>query len=76
MTRIKFVVSREHLDLVPELVRENRLTDVEIIVDRRRCERRQRSEPSHSCDRRHSERRARSNCRELELIGVAVLLTH
>ena len=71
MTRIAFVVSRNHLELVPGLRRGLPAGDVEVIVDRRQTQRRQRSEPTDFPDRRHSERRVRSNSCELELIGIA-----
>jgi hypothetical protein len=74
MTRITFIVSRDHLDLVPALARENRQSDVEIIVDRRRSERRIHSQPTLFSDRRRSARRSRSSGREIGLIGVAVLI--
>jgi hypothetical protein len=36
MTRITFVVSRDRRYILPELARENRVENVEIILDRRR----------------------------------------
>lgn len=76
MTHIIFVVSRDHLELLPELTRENPSDMVEIIVDRRRRERRQTPYPTQFADRRHSDRRLHSNSHELELLGVAVYVCH
>lgn len=74
MTRITFVVSRDHQDMVPELSREARVENVEIIVDRRRDDRRRSSE-THLVERRISQRRTASNNRDLELIGISVVVT-
>jgi len=72
MKRIIFVVSRNHLDLVPGLERGSNTENVEIIVDRRWNERREALEPIPFPDHRRSERRFRSTSRELDLIGIAV----
>ena len=74
MTQITFIVSRNHLDIVPKLARENRAGNVEIIVDRRQREGRQGSQQTPFQDRRHFQRRSESTSRELELIGVAVVV--
>jgi len=74
MTHIAFIVSPNHLDLMPGLVPQGHARNVEIIVDRRHGDRRSRAELVQFPDRRHFERRSRSNYHELELIGIAVVL--
>ena len=76
MTHIIFVVSRDHLDLVPEIERDSRGGSVEIIVDRRRRERRKRSERTVFPDRRQLQRRNQSNSRDLDFFGIAVAVIH
>jgi hypothetical protein len=75
MTHITFVVSRNQLDILRELTYESRVPKVNIIVDRRQNERRQDSHRTDFPDRRYSERRRSSNSRDLELIGLAVVVT-
>lgn len=75
MTHVTFVVSRNHLDLLAEIEGECRRANVEVIVDRRRADRRAKSEASSFPDRRHSERRTRLIARELDLFGIAVVVT-
>lgn len=75
MRHLTFVVSRNHLELLPALKRENRSASVEIIVDRRHGERRRRFQPTQFSDRRQEDRRILSNAYELDLLGVAVCVT-
>ena len=67
MGRTLFIVSRQHPDLYTYL-RERFATDtaVEVILDRRVGQRRQREEPAPTEDRRRADRRARPEV-ELEL---------
>jgi hypothetical protein len=57
MTHITFVVSREHLDIMPELMPARRVSNVQIIVDRRQGERRQNREGIDFPERRNFDRR-------------------
>ena len=74
MTRVIFVVSRNHLEAAARLKRDNLARKAEVIVDRRRSERRQRSELANFPDRRQSDRRIRSRSRDIDLIGIAVVV--
>jgi len=72
MERIIFVIAREHLHLMQELMREFRGSSVDFVVARRRRERRQRQARPRRLDRGRSERHVRQIARELERIGFAV----
>lgn len=74
MTHILFVVSRNHRELLQGLQAKTRGQKVEIVLDRRRRERRQKSDPISSPERRSSDRRTRSISRDLDLIGIAVVV--
>jgi hypothetical protein len=74
MKRIIFVVARNQVDLVPRLEQDRRGGNVEIIVDRRRADRREKSDRQTPGDRRRSERRIHSISSELDLIGMAVVV--
>lgn len=69
MKRILFIVSREHQGLVRQLQQQCRGKDVEVIVDRRKSQRRK-----QSVERRRTERRTHPGTPELDLIGVAVVV--
>jgi hypothetical protein len=73
LKRILFVVSRKQPDLVRRLEQQCRGGDVEIIVDRRVGERRQRSVAPPFADRRRGDRRIEKTS-DLELIGIAVVV--
>jgi hypothetical protein len=72
--RVIFVVSRDHLDAAARLKRDNLVGKAEVIVDRRRSERRQTAELPNFPDRRQSDRRIRSRSRDVDLIGIAVVV--
>jgi hypothetical protein len=74
MTRIIFVVSRNHVELAAQLAFEGLAGTAEVIVDRRQNDNRQSSLPIDFPDRRHLQRRVTPTARELDLIGVAVVL--
>jgi len=75
MSRITFVVSRDQVTLATGL-REGRVNpNVEIVVDRRHGDRRRRNDPIAFPDRRVDQRRTRLNDRELELIGIAAIVS-
>jgi hypothetical protein len=75
MTHITFVVSRDHLEIMPELMPESSVSNVQIIVDRRQQERRQDCVVIDFPERRHFERRSKPNDRNLELLGVSVVIS-
>ena len=72
--RTIFVIARERLDLVPELIREFRGESIEFIVDRRQGQRRRKAAGAGRSNRRRSERRVREIARQLERIGFAVVV--
>ena len=72
MTRIIFVVSPDQVDLISGLARENPAENVEIVIDRRRRDRRRISEATRFEDRRHVERRKHSTSWDLQLLGIGV----
>jgi len=74
MTRVIFVVSRNHAEAAARLKRDNLAGKAEVIVDRRQFERRQRSELPSFPNRRQSDRRIRSRSRDIDLIGIAVVV--
>lgn len=74
MTRIIFVVSPNQVDLLSGLAHENPNENVEIVIDRRRRDRRRISEALRFEDRRRFERRTCSKSRDLELLGIEVVL--
>lgn len=79
-THIQVVVTAERLDVLPLLLRELRLHTMEIIIDRRRGERRlsrQRAvrRDRRRRDRRRRERRVQDSTAELRAVGFAVNAT-
>lgn len=74
MERTLFVIGRERLDLMPELIREFRGESVEFVVDRRQRQRRRKAAGARGANRRRSERRIRQIAPELERIGFAVVV--
>jgi hypothetical protein len=69
-----FIVAKQDRPLYEYLTKQFAdRTDVEVILDRREAQRRQRAEP-HDPERRRTDRRARSRIdADLEALGVAVL---
>jgi hypothetical protein len=69
-----FIVAKRDLALCEYLAKQFAgRTDVEVILDRREAQRRQRAEP-HDSERRRADRRSRSRIdADLESLGVVVL---
>lgn len=72
MKHVQFIIATNQLELVPELRREFRTSNVEIIIDRRQGQRRRSHQPGIARERRHSERRVHDISADLQSVGFAV----
>lgn len=72
MRYVQVIIAANRLELVPELRRECRTSNVEIIIDRRRRKRRRSPHPDITLDRRHGDRRVHDISAELDSVGFAV----
>jgi hypothetical protein len=73
MSRVLFIVAADPPALFETMRGQNSVTGINVVLDRRRCQRRQRAE-SAVRERRQAERRIRDIDRDLKSFGIAVVL--
>ena len=75
MARYLFIVARDQPELCAHLAREfSGETGVHVVLDRRRCDRRERTEPEAPSDRRRAARRTRAPIqKELQTLNFALV---